>query len=218
MKKFTFIVALSLLFANSIFAKNASHDFDPNQPVQFVERGIAFYVFADGQFDFNTQPSRGEVIFKHGRRNLNITFGAPNQFSEGGVRIEHDNFGRVRRIGNVFVNYDQFDRIKRIGSVYMSYNRFALAQVGGLQLIYNRFGEIMGTFGTVKGNFYDHNYSYYGNSNGSCNSQYSNNYDQDAPNNENYGSSQSNDNDYYYYRKDGKKEKIDSDKKPKKED
>jgi hypothetical protein len=44
------------------------------------------------------------------------------------VKVEHDNFGRVRRVGNVFINYDANDRIKRVGSVYMAYNRFALEQ------------------------------------------------------------------------------------------
>lgn len=217
MKKFTFIVVFGLLFANAAFANNASRDFDPNQPIKFEERGIAFYVFADGQFDFNTQPSRGEVIFKHGRRGVNATFGAPNHFSEGGVRVEHDNFGRIRRIGNVFVNYDQFDRIKRIGSVYMSYNRFALDRVGGLQLIYNRFGEIVDVFGSVKRDYFGHNYSYYGNSNGNCNGQnqaYNN--QNGADNDYNYNSNQDNE-DYYYYRKDGKKAKLKSDNKPKKD-
>jgi hypothetical protein len=31
-----------------------------------------------------------------------------------GVKVEHDNFGRVRRVGNVFINYDANDRIKRV--------------------------------------------------------------------------------------------------------
>ena len=65
--------------------------------------------------------------------------------------MEHDDFGRVRRIGNVFINYDSNDRIKRVGSVYMSYNRFALEQVGGLQIIYNRRGQIVDMVGSVKG-------------------------------------------------------------------
>lgn len=217
MKKITFIVAFSLLFANTTFAKITFRNFDPNQPIEFVERGITFYVFANGQFDFNTQPSRGEVIFKNGRRGVNATFGSPNRFTEGGVRVEHDNFGRIRRIGNVFVNYDQFDRIKRIGSVYMSYNRFALDRVGGLQLIYNRFGIVVDVFGSVKRDYFGHNYSYYGNSNGTCNAQSQEYNDQNVSDSEyNYNSNQENE-DYYYYRKDGKKSKIESNKKPKKD-
>jgi hypothetical protein len=67
-----------------------------------------------------------------GRRNVNRTWSANEyQKSKFGVKVEHDDFGRVRRVGNVFINYDANDRIKRIGSVYMAYNRFALEQVGG---------------------------------------------------------------------------------------
>jgi len=51
----------------------------------------------------------------------------------------------------VFVNYDEQSRIKRIGSVYMTYNRRALIQIGNLQIIYNRGGQIISMNGTVKG-------------------------------------------------------------------
>jgi hypothetical protein len=51
-----------------------------------------------------------------------------------GVKVEHDNFGRVRRVGNVFINYDANDRIKRIGLSTWLYNRFALEQVGDYRL------------------------------------------------------------------------------------
>jgi hypothetical protein len=36
----------------------------------------------------------------------------------------------------------------------MKYNRFALDQVGGMKLIYNRYGEIVDTVGSVKGRRY----------------------------------------------------------------
>jgi hypothetical protein len=41
----------------------------------------------------------------------------------------------------VFIN-DVNDRVKRIGSVYMTYNR-SLERVGGLEIIYNRRGQIV---------------------------------------------------------------------------
>ncbi|MCY1308254.1 hypothetical protein D9M70_582460 [compost metagenome] len=84
----------------------------------------------------------------------------------------------------MFINYDAQDRIKRIGSVYMTYNRYALSQVGGLQLIYSRNGQIIDTVGSVKGNAYAENTGssyYYGSSS-------------------NYGN---NSNDNYYYKTNG---------------
>jgi hypothetical protein len=48
------------------------------------------------------------------------------------------------------INFDSNDRIRRIGSVQMSYNRFALERVGGLEIIYNRRGQVVDIYGSVK--------------------------------------------------------------------
>ena len=125
-------------------------NFNNAEPIAFIERGIAFYVFMNGEFDFNTESTSNGFIYRQGRGSANGRFeNQPSNFR--GVRIEHDNMGRVRRVGNVFINYDFQNRIKRIGSVTIFYNRFSLAQVGGLRLIYNRFGEIVDTIGSVNG-------------------------------------------------------------------
>lgn len=164
MKKITLLVTAIFLMGSAVNAserilfsgKNrAPVNIYDAEPILFTERGIEFFVFADGQFDFNTRPSTasGAYYKKAGRNTVNATFGAPGiaQNTNYGVRVEHDNFGRVRRVGNVFINYDNQDRIKRIGSVYMIYNRFALSQVGGLQISYNNRGQIIGMNGTVNG-------------------------------------------------------------------
>lgn len=160
----------SILMTGTAFASVRTIDRYPvnpadAEPIEFVERGIRFFVFADGQFDFSTEPSTGSDIYyrQSGRRNVNTTYGAPGNIRVEGVRIEHDARGRVRRIGNVFVNYDAFDRIKRIGTVYMTYNRFALAQVGNLRLVYNTRGQIVDRIGSVNG-YCDDGYGYYDNS------------------------------------------------------
>jgi hypothetical protein len=54
----------------------------------------------------------------------------------------------VTRI-DISINFDSNDRVRRIGSVQMSYNRFALERVGGLE-IYNRRGQVVDIFGSVK--------------------------------------------------------------------
>ncbi|HLF53132.1 hypothetical protein [Flavobacterium sp.] len=208
MKKITLLVA-SIFLVGSV--ANASEiidisderrspvDFRDADPIVFTERGIEFYVFPDGQFDFNTIPSTGgDMYYKTSKRGaVNKTYGAPAnvQNRNSGVKIEHDYKGRVRRVGNVFINYDANDRIKRVGSVYMTYNRYALTQVGGLQIIYNRRGQIIDVVGNVKGH---RAYAY----------QNNNNHDYDSGSNDN-------DQDYYYYKTDGTKGKIEDDKKDK---
>jgi hypothetical protein len=45
-----------------------------------------------------------------------------------------------------YLNFDS-NRVRRIGSVQMSYNRFALERVGGLEIIYNRRGQVVDILG-----------------------------------------------------------------------
>ena len=204
MKKITFLVASIFVLGGSVANAAESIDFSVERrspvdfrdadPIVFTERGIEFFLFPDGQLDFNTRPTTGrDMYYKSGRKNgVNKTFGAPGNIRNGnyGVKVEHDNRGRVRQVGNVFINYDANDRVKRIGSVYMTYNRFALERVGGLEIIYNRRGQIVDTFGAVKGG---KAYQYGQNSFG----------------NNDFGNNQSsNDDDYYYYRSNGTKAKI----------
>lgn len=204
MKKITLLVASIFVFGGSIanaaekidfsVERKSPVDFRNDDPIVFTERGIEFFVFPDGQLDFNTRPTTGrDMYYKSNQKNgANKTFGAPGNSRKGnyGVRVEHDNMGRVRQVGNVFLNYDFNGRVKRIGSVYMTYNRYALERVGGLEIIYNRRGQIVDIIGAVKGG---RGYEYSQNSNG--NNTYS-------------GNQNATDDDYYYYRTNGTKAKI----------
>jgi hypothetical protein len=147
MKTITLLTAVVWLTGATASASNnrsltfEKHNF--NEPISFTERGIIFYVFTDGGFDFSTtEVASSEILYRNGRRHT----------EPQGIRITKDAQGRIRSIGNVFINYDAQDRIKRIGTVFMNYNRFALNQVGGLKIVYNRNGEIIKMFGSVKGN------------------------------------------------------------------
>jgi hypothetical protein len=141
------------------------------QPIMFVERGVEFLVFPNGEFDFNTEiignTFDDNVYYRHRTRrgNINTTHGAPgrhiNYVRPRGTLVLHDRFGRVRRIGNVFLNYDSRGRLKRVGSVYMRYRRGKLKQVGGLTIRYNRYGQIIGTHGQV--NYHNHGFDYFDN-------------------------------------------------------
>jgi hypothetical protein len=202
MKKITLLVAGILLVGSAVNASEiitnsgeenrTGYSFD--EPISFIERGIEFFVFPNGEFDFNTRPedSEGDYFYKAAGKRGTVT--TAKRTGNYGTRIEHDSYGRVRRVGNTFINYDSRDRVSRIGTVYMKYNRTALAQIGGMRIVYNRRGEIVDTIGRIKG------YS---------NSGYAYNYnDSDYS----YTASSHNDNDYYYYKADGTKAKIEDDK------
>ena len=211
MKKITFLVASILLFGGGVANATEKIDFSRErrlpvdfrnaEPLVFTERGVEFFVFPDGQFDFNTRPSTGDMYYKSTRSSaVNRTYGAPASFRNKnyGVKVEHDNMGRVRRIGNVMINYDANDRIKRVGSVYMTYNRYALEQVGGLQIIYNRRGQIVDMVGTVKGGR-AYQYSQHNNGNNGRDHEIDRD-DRDYDYDQN-----SNDHDQYYYKNGGTK-------------
>ena len=77
----------------------------------------------------------------------------------------------------------------------MTYNSFALTRIGGMRLFYNYHGEIVGVTGFVNGMNYGYQYN-------PCPAGYSGgDYD-----NDDYGNDE--DGDFYYYKKDGSKEKM----------
>ena len=192
MKKITLLVATVLLVGNVVNATEVRTRFSLQEPISFMERGIEFFVFPNGDFDFNTRPqdSQGDYFYRTaGKRGTAVSARRPINY---GTRIEHDSFGRIRRVGNTFINYDSRDRVNRIGTVYMRYNRHSLTQIGGMQIVYNRRGDIINMFGNVKG---VRNQGYV----------YQSNYDYDYD----YASNNPrNDDDYYYYKADGTKAKI----------
>ena len=205
MKKITLVVASIFLLGGS--AANAAEkiafsvekkspvDFRNGEPIVFTERGIEFFIFPDGQLDFNTRPSKGgeQYYQTNSRGDVNRTYGAPkfHKNKNYGVKVAHDNMGRVRQVGNVFINYDSNDRVKRVGSVYMTYNRYVLEQVGGLQIMYNRRGQIVDTVGNVNGGK-----GFHYNQNNYQNNDYA------------YDHNQNDNDDKYYYRSSNQNEKV----------
>ncbi len=178
------------------------------EPIMFMERGVEFLIFPDGSFDFNTNPGDPFRNFDDSyyratnlrRSSMNTTQGAPGTVSRnnyytpnsGGILIQHDFDGKVRRIGNVFINYDRIGKVKRVGTVYMNYNRGGLlTQVGGLRITYNHWGEVVKSVGVV-------NYH---------NSQYNFGLGQNQGQGSGYYVDSGDDEDYYYYRKGDKVKK-----------
>lgn len=93
MKKITLVLAALLLsLGNAVATTSAKKVFDDGErriytpvdyryaePIVFMERGIEFYVFPNGEFDFNTVPSGP-------RATTNVTYGAPRGNAYGYYR------------------------------------------------------------------------------------------------------------------------------------
>jgi hypothetical protein len=189
MKKITLLVASVLMTTTIVNATEVTYTSTENrmkynfdEPISFVERGIEFFVFANGDFDFNTRPDdiQGSYFYRTAGKRVTTTAKKPVNY---GTIIEHDSFGRVRRVGNTFINYDSNDRVSRIGTVYMKYNRYGLTQIGGMQISYNTRGQIVNMYGNIKGTrSQGYTYAYYG----STNNDYA------------YNNYQTSNSDYYY--------------------
>ena len=219
------LIGLATVTATEIMSVSTDEDLKITryryaQPIMFVERGVEFMIFPDGSFDFNTNMEsdfqtsnshyyRRSTITSR-RSSINGTFGAPGTISRvqysaprsRGVIIEHDRDGKVRRIGNVFVNYDRSGKIKRAGSIYMSYKgNGTLRQVGGLHVNYNHWGEIVHTSGQV---------SPFRNACGICGVSgctTNHNHEYDSNSNDDWDDGYTNDEDFYYYKQNGKVKK-----------
>jgi len=210
-----FVNANEITNNNTITKNREASRYRYNQPLKFIERGVEFFVFPNGEFDFNTHPRYHRSNYRRSNTHvsINTTYGAPrayhSQNHRSGVRVEHDHLGRVRRIGSVFINYDHNGRIKRVGSVYMNYHHRLLTNIGGLHIFYNRHHQIIRTTGRIKHNIGCHFCGTFNCTTNHYDNHHNggNHYDNDWDNDWDDGSNHGNDDDMYYYRKDKKSKK-----------
>lgn len=102
-----------------------------NNAVNFFERGIEFFVFTNGEFDFDTR------------------------FNNRRIRINRDFRGRITNVGNVLIRYDRRGNVTRIGTVLIRYSSGLLTNVGDLRVRYNHWNAPV-FYGNVR-NFYYNN-------------------------------------------------------------
>lgn len=124
MKKGILILLGMFMMVSTIEAKNGENlpnrigvnYYAYNNAVNFFENGIEFFVFTNGDFDFDINLAN--------RR----------------IPIDRDFRGRINRIGNVSLRYDFRGNITRIGTISIRYFRDRLTRVGDLRVGYDRWG------------------------------------------------------------------------------
>jgi len=134
MKKAILLLAGLLLSVVNVEAKKVENPVEKigfstkyYNSVSFIEKGIRFDVFLNGDFDY-------QAIRRNYRYNKRR-----NRY--GNVRISRDYKGRINRVGNVSIRYDYRGNVRRIGSIFMQYRRGRLSDVGNLRVSYNRWGD-----------------------------------------------------------------------------
>ncbi len=135
--------------------------YDDAEPISFNERGVKFYIFLDGEMDFdihaNDYGTTTEYYYR-GKRNKSRT-----SHTNRATKVVRDYRGRVIRVGRVFINYNYSGKISRVGSVSIRYNRNTMTNIGNMRLRYDRYGNVR-HIGSVKhryGNYYSNYYHNY---------------------------------------------------------
>ncbi len=188
------LMMVSTVEATDGVKTNSKKDYNTrygSKSIQFFEKGIKFYVFPNGEFDFNTNTRSRyttQYVYRNGRR-------YKTRVPYNSVRISRDYRGRIKSIGNTYINYNRFGKIARVGSIFIDYNHRRMTRVGGLKIKYDRYGNVR-YYGQVK-----NRYNHYGRSNHFNGTIFDYNddffYDNGFYNDyEDYGE----DDDYYYYK------------------
>lgn len=227
MKKITLLIGLSLLVStitveanntNKPTSKFGSFNRYHQRPVTFKERNILFYVYLNGDFDFdlnayaNTYYGSSDYFYKGNRKqNSRKKYTPKKRYGNEHYRhhnyISYDYYGRVKRIGNTFIHYDYYGRVIAINNIIISYRQNRLSRVGNLRIVIDRSGHIR-FLGSVKPRRHHYYHSYYNNY---FYDDYVYEYNDDFFDNDDFENDYDlfdEDADFYYYRSKNKQQKI----------
>lgn len=143
MKRFIFLLAGFVFFSTSVWANhsnfrdNLSSNYwntNQNQSFIFMENGIEFSVFQDGQFDFFIPNQGPNVSAGFSSSHINFSFNTGYNYNP---YVQYDNFGAIIQIQNTPIFYDYYGRINQIGHINILYNNAGFVhRIGGLQVFY----------------------------------------------------------------------------------
>lgn len=120
----------------------------------FIENGITFSVYPDGEFDFFIdQPAYVGAAYQS--PGVNISFNAGFNYDPW---VQYDDYGAVIQIENTPLYYDFYGRISRIGAINIYYNGARVSRIGGLYVYYDPYGAFNRFSGYV--NVYNRHYVY----------------------------------------------------------
>ncbi len=128
-----------------------------NDSFIFVEGGVEFAVYPNGEFDFYYNPAfRRGSSFSIASPNVNISYNSGYNYDP---YIQYDDYGAVIQVEDVPIYYDYYGRIVQAGNIVMNYNNFGmLASVGNLIMHYNPHHRFTHCSGYI--NSYNRRYVY----------------------------------------------------------
>lgn len=142
MKKLVLLIAAVLMGTGSSFAASAEDKvasrsaFTFGNSFIFVENGITFSVYPDGEFDFYIDRFAG-VNAGIAAGPVGITFNSGFDYNPF---VQFDDYGAVVQVENVPVFYDYYGRVRRIGNIGIWYRNGLAYRIGGMRVFYNPRG------------------------------------------------------------------------------
>lgn len=140
--KHVIITFLSLVMSyGAAFAETAKEHapqrtFGYSNSLIFVENGITFSVYPDGEFDFFID-NPNYLGAAYSRNGVNISFNAGFNYDPW---VQYDDYGAILQVENTPVYYDFYGRVNRIGDINIYYNRGRVSRIGGLYVYYDPYG------------------------------------------------------------------------------
>ena len=152
----TFVLVSFGAMASTINANNTSYSYNEyGDSFTFVERGVTFAIFQNGEFDFYINPRNGLHVGYQGN-GVDISFNSGYNYD---AYIQYDNFGAIIQIENIYIDYDYYGRVNRIGNTHINYNNGRLVRLGGLRVYYDNYGYYSYCSGYI--NTYNRHYVYH---------------------------------------------------------
>mgnify|MGYP000506711517 CR=1 FL=1 len=142
MKKLILLITALVFGAQSTMATTVDdkvatrNAYNYNNSFIFVENGITFSVYPDGEFDFHIE-NRSRFSENSNFSNVSITYNSGYDYN---AYLQYDDYGAVIQVENVPVFYDYYGRISNIGNIDIHYSNNRVASVGGLNVYYNQRG------------------------------------------------------------------------------
>jgi len=158
MKKFSLLFSILFLGLVSIAKANeAGSRYGYNDSFIFVEGGVEFSVYPNGEFDFYYNPAfRRANVVNISVPHVNISFNSGYDYDP---YIQYDDYGAVIQIEDVPIYYDYYGRIIQAGNIVINYDNYGyVLSVGNLFVQYDPYHRIAGYRGYI--NAYNRRYVY----------------------------------------------------------
>ncbi|MCK5814646.1 MAG: hypothetical protein KAH07_01755 [Flavobacteriaceae bacterium] len=155
--RFAFVIAIfSIQNIKANTFNSTTVIYNSNNAITFVENGITFSVFQNGEFDFYLNSHLNNSGANYYSSNVSISFNSGYNYNRF---VQYGQFGAVIQVERTPVFYDHYGRVTSIGRININYRRGSLHRVGGLHIHYNSNGNYVVRNGYI--NSYNRNYVYH---------------------------------------------------------